>query len=132
MPSRISAMLLPSAAFNALVEVARDIFGRRYVSETWTSAGVGPSEWWTTAPGVPFSTIFFQALTGDAKRVDVAFGLVLEGELIRRAAADGAEVVARVRRARHCGHGAQHQGGDGHGRQQPAHHYCDRRARRPR
>jgi hypothetical protein len=70
---------------DALVDVAKGIFDRRYVSETWTSAGVGPSEWWTTTPGVPFSTIFFQALSGDARRVDVAFGLFLEGDLIRRA-----------------------------------------------
>jgi hypothetical protein len=69
----------------ALVRIADDTFTRRYVSEWWASAGGGPGEWWTSAPGKPFSTIFFSALGGDASRVDIALGLVLEGDLVRRA-----------------------------------------------
>jgi hypothetical protein len=69
----------------ALVRIAEDTHKRRYVSEWWASAGGGPGEWWTSAPGKPFSTIFFSALGGDATRVDIAIGLVLEDDRIRRA-----------------------------------------------
>jgi sulfotransferase family protein len=69
----------------ALVRMAEDTFTRRYVGEWWASAGGGPGEWWTSAPGKPFWTIFFSALGGEATRVDLAIGLVLEDELVRRA-----------------------------------------------
>lgn len=69
----------------ALVRIAEDTFARRYVGEWWASAGGGPGEWWTSAPGKPFWTIFFSALGGDAARVDLAIGLALEGDLVRRA-----------------------------------------------
>jgi hypothetical protein len=69
----------------ALVGIAEETFTRRYVGQWWASAGAGPGEWWTSAPGKPFATIFFSALGGDATRVDIAIGLVLEDELIRRA-----------------------------------------------
>jgi hypothetical protein len=69
----------------AFVRIAADTFERKYVTEWWAAPGVQGSEWWTTIPGVPFGTIFFSAVGGDATRVDLAIGLVLEGELIRRA-----------------------------------------------
>ena len=69
----------------ALVELAGDTFDRRYVNEWWGSAGPGPGEWWTSAPGKPFCTLFFSALRGDADRVDLAIGLLVEDELVRRA-----------------------------------------------
>jgi hypothetical protein len=69
----------------ALARIAEEAFTRRYVGEWWASAGGGPGEWWTSAPGKPFATIFFSALGGDATRVDIAIGLVLEDELVRRA-----------------------------------------------
>lgn len=72
-------------ARSALVDLSASAFGRRYVGEWWASAGGGPGEWWTSAPGKPFWTIFFSALGGDATRVDIAIGLVLEDELVRRA-----------------------------------------------
>ena len=62
-------------ARRALLEIARRLFTRRHVGELWSSAGGGPREWWTRAPGRPFWTIFLSALSGDATRVDVAFGL---------------------------------------------------------
>jgi sulfotransferase family protein len=68
-----------------LVRIAEETFNRRYVGEWWASAGAGPGEWWTAAPGKPFCTIFFSALGGDATRVDIAIGLVLEDERVRRA-----------------------------------------------
>jgi Sulfotransferase family len=70
---------------DALVRIAEDAFGRRYVGEWWASAGGGPGEWWTAAPGKPLWTMIFSALAGDATRVDMAIGLVLEDDLVRRA-----------------------------------------------
>jgi hypothetical protein len=72
-------------ARDALARLAEDGFGRSYVSDWWASAGGGPGEWWTTAPNKPFCTGFFSGLAGDATRVDVAVGLVLEDGLVRRA-----------------------------------------------
>jgi len=69
----------------ALVRLAEEAFARRYVGEWWASAGGGPGEWWTSAPGKPFWTIFFSALGGDATRVDLAIGLMLEGGSVGRA-----------------------------------------------
>ena len=68
-----------------LVRIAEEAFARRYVGEWWASAGGGPGEWWTTAPGHPLWTILFSALGGDATRVDIAIGLTLDGDLIKRA-----------------------------------------------
>jgi hypothetical protein len=79
---------------NGLVRLAEETFGRRYVSEWWGSPGVGPGEWWTSAAGTPFSTIFFLGVGGDASRVDIAIGLVLEGDLIRRAVVVSAGALA--------------------------------------
>ena len=70
---------------DALVAIAESAFDRRYVGEWWASAGGGPGEWWTSAPGKPFWSLFFSALGGDATRVDLAVGLVLEDGLVRRA-----------------------------------------------
>lgn len=67
-----------------LARIAELTFARRYVGEWWASAG-GPGEWWTAAPGKPFWTMFFSALGGDATRVDLAIGLVVEDDLVRRA-----------------------------------------------
>ena len=69
----------------ALAEIGRDAFARRYVSEWWGSLPPGPNEWWTTAPGTPLCAIFFSGLSGDATRVNLSFGLVLEDDRIRRA-----------------------------------------------
>jgi hypothetical protein len=71
----------------ALVKIAEDAFTRRYVGEWWASAGGGPMEWWTSAPGHPLWTIVFSALGGNATRVDMALGLVLDEdcERVRRA-----------------------------------------------
>src|SRR4051812_47172161 len=69
----------------ALVSIAEDTFERRYASEWWASADGGSGEWWTSAPGKPFYTVFFSGLAGDATRVDIAIGLVLEDDLVRRA-----------------------------------------------
>jgi hypothetical protein len=68
----------------ALVKMAEEIFARRYVGEWW-AAGGGLGDWWTRVAGRPFWTIFFSSLGGDATRVDVAIGLVLEEGLVRRA-----------------------------------------------
>ena len=68
----------------ALVEMAEEIFARRYVAEWWASAG-GAGESWTRVAEWPFWTILLSALGGDATRVDVAMGLILEGDLVRRA-----------------------------------------------
>jgi hypothetical protein len=72
-------------ARSALAEIVDGVFARRYVVEWWGSTGVGPTEWWTTAPGRPFCTIVFSALGSDATRVNLSFGLLLEGNLIERA-----------------------------------------------
>jgi hypothetical protein len=66
----------------ALLEIATRLFTRRHVGELWSSAGGGPREWWTRAPGQPFWTVFFSALSGDATRVDLAFGLTPKEGLI--------------------------------------------------
>ena len=58
----------------ALMRIGEQIFARRYVSE-----------WCVAAPSNPSWTIFFAALGGDATRVDLAFGLQLDDELIRSA-----------------------------------------------
>ena len=70
---------------DALVRIAEQTFTRRYVGEWWASPGGGPGEWWTSAPGKPLCTLFFSALGGDATRVDLAIGLVVEDGLVRRA-----------------------------------------------
>lgn len=70
-------------AREVVLGIVERLFARRHVSEWWASSG-GPSEWWTWAPGQPFWTIFFSALSGDATRVDLAFGLVVENEQIVR------------------------------------------------
>jgi len=72
-------------ARTALADIVERAFSRRYVAEWWGSTGVGPNEWWTTAPGVPFCTIYLSALGGDATRLNLCFGLLLEDDLIRRA-----------------------------------------------
>jgi hypothetical protein len=83
-----------------LVALAEKVFDRRYVSEWWASAGAGPGEWWTRAPGTPFCTVFVSALGGDSTRVDLGIGLVTKGDLISRAvvisagALEGREVVS--------------------------------------
>ena len=69
----------------ALVTIAESVFDRRHVGEWWASAGGGPGEWWTSAPGKPFWSLFFSALGGDATRVDLAIGLMLEDDQVRRA-----------------------------------------------
>ena len=70
-------------ALEALVRLAREAFSRRHISEWWASAGGGPREWWTRAPGQPFWTIFFSGVGGDATRADLAFGLTPEDGLIK-------------------------------------------------
>ena len=72
-------------AHEALERLARDTFTRGYVGEWWASASGGPGEWWSSAPGRPFCTVFFSGLGGDATRVDLAVGLMLEDDLVRRA-----------------------------------------------
>ena len=69
----------------ALERIAEDAFRRRYAGEWWGSADGGSGEWWSSAPGKPFWTVFFSGLAGDATRVDIAIGLVLEEDLVRRA-----------------------------------------------
>jgi hypothetical protein len=59
------------------------LFSRKYLHERW-AASAGQAEFWSGAPGKTFIGIFESALTGDATRVDVAFGLELEDGLIRR------------------------------------------------
>jgi hypothetical protein len=73
------------AARAALVEIASELFSGRYVNEWWGTAGGGPGEWWTRIADWPFWTIFFSALRGDATRVDLAIGLILEEGKVRRA-----------------------------------------------
>ena len=68
----------------ALVRIAEDTFSRRYIGEWWASAGGSAGEWWTSAPGKPLWTMLFSALGGDATRVDVAIGLMLEDDLVTR------------------------------------------------
>jgi hypothetical protein len=69
----------------AVVRLAEDIFGRRYVGEWWGSAGGGQEEFWSSAPGKPFTSFFFSGVGGDGTRVDVAIALLLEDGRIRRA-----------------------------------------------
>lgn len=69
-------------ARGALLELANRLFSRRHLNELWSTAGGGPREWWTRAPGVPFWSIFFSALGSDATRVDLAFGLTLRDAVI--------------------------------------------------
>jgi hypothetical protein len=59
---------------NALMTMGDQMFARRYVHE-----------WWVAAQGDMSCTIFFGALGGDATRVDMAFGLQLDDELIASA-----------------------------------------------
>ena len=70
-------------ARDALARLADETFGRRYFREWWVATD-GPSEWWASAPGKPFTSIFLSALGGTAKRVDLAVCLAVEDELIRR------------------------------------------------
>jgi hypothetical protein len=77
-------VLRGDAGRDALVRIAEDAFARNYVGEWWASAGGGPGEWWTSAPGKPLWTIFFSAVGGDSTRVDMAMGLVVEDDLVRR------------------------------------------------
>jgi hypothetical protein len=67
----------------AIMQIAEEAFRRRYVGEWW-AAGGGPGEWWTRVPRKPLWAIFFSALGGDATRVDMAMGLMLEDDLVRR------------------------------------------------
>jgi hypothetical protein len=69
----------------ALVSIAEEVFARRYVGEWWGSARGGPGEWWTSSPGKPLWTFMFSAHGGDATRVDLGIGLIVEDDLIRRA-----------------------------------------------
>lgn len=78
----------------AVADIAEQAFKRRYVAEWWGSTGVGPNEWWTTAPGVPFCTIHLSALGGDATRLNICFSLLLEDDLIRRAMVTSAGPLA--------------------------------------
>ena len=68
-----------------LVDIARRTFARRYISEWWASPGTGPGEWWSSAPGKPFGSVFYSALGGDATRVDMAIGLLMDDGLVSRA-----------------------------------------------
>jgi hypothetical protein len=71
-------------ALRALAKLSAEAFSRSYVRESWTSAGATPSEWWTSAPGMPFWSAFFSGLAGDATRVDIAIGLVVDNKAVRR------------------------------------------------
>lgn len=71
-------------ARDVLIGIAQELFVRRFVGEWWASAPAQPSEWWTSAPGHRFWTIFFSALTGEGRRVDLAFGLWVEDDLVIR------------------------------------------------
>jgi hypothetical protein len=77
------AWLEKDEARAALIELATTLFSRKYLQERW-AASAGPAEFWSGAPGRTFIGIFDSALTGDATRVDVAFGLELEDGLVRR------------------------------------------------
>lgn len=69
-------------AREALLRIGRHLFDHRHVNARWSAAQGGPREWWASAPGQPFWTIFFSALAGDATRVDVAFALTLQDDLV--------------------------------------------------
>ena len=69
----------------ALAKIVEEAFARRYTVEWWGSTGVGTNEWWTSAAGKPFCTIMFSGLGGDATRVNLAFGLLLDDDLVQRA-----------------------------------------------
>jgi hypothetical protein len=69
----------------ALAQIAEKAFARRYTVEWWASTGVAPNEWWTSAAGKPFCTIVFSGLGGDATRLNLSFGLLLEDDLVQRA-----------------------------------------------
>jgi hypothetical protein len=70
-------------ARDALARLADETFGRRYFREWWVATD-GLSDWWASAPGKPFTSIFLSALGGNARRVDLAVCLAVEDELIRR------------------------------------------------
>jgi hypothetical protein len=69
----------------ALVTIAEDMFSRRYLGEWCASAEGGVGTWWSSSAGKPLRTIFFSGLGGDATRVDVAIGLIVEDDLASRA-----------------------------------------------
>lgn len=71
-------------ASDHLVVVVNELFGRKYVSEWWASSGGGPGEWWTATPGKPFHSLFCSTLGGNGTRADVAFGLMVEDQRVRR------------------------------------------------
>jgi hypothetical protein len=72
-------------AREALVELADEAFGRRYVSEWWAAPNVAPAMDWTSVGGKPLATVFVSAIGGDRTRLDMACALLLEDELVRRA-----------------------------------------------
>lgn len=72
-------------ARTALLEMAAEMFSSRHISERWASTS-GTREWWNRGPGHPFSTMFFTGLLGDANRVDVAFALTPEEDVIAEVA----------------------------------------------
>lgn len=78
-----TVVLRGDEARDALARLADDTFGRRYFREWWVATD-GLSEWWASAPGKPFISVFLSALGGNARRVDLAVCLAVEDELIRR------------------------------------------------
>lgn len=71
------------AARDALLHVAGRTIARRFASAWWAGSG-GPGEFWTSAPGKPFWTLFFSGIGSDATRTDIALALAVEDDVIRR------------------------------------------------
>ena len=71
--------------FDAFGDLVREVFGKKPTGHWNASAGGAPGEFWTSEPDKPFCSVFVSLLSGDATRVDLAFGFVLEDDdLIRR------------------------------------------------
>jgi len=71
-------------ARGALMRIGRQVFDPRHVNARWSAAQGGPREWWTSTPGEPFWTIFFSGLAGDATRLDVAFALTAQDDVVQQ------------------------------------------------
>ena len=81
------------AARAALAQLGEEVFNQRYAGEWWAASG-GPGEFFTAVSGRPFWTLFFSRIGGDATRVDVALGLTVEDDVIRRVTVVSAGTLA--------------------------------------
>ncbi len=67
----------------ALMRLSDQVFNQRHAGEWWAASG-GAGEFFTQVAGHPFWSLFYWRIGGDATRVDVALGITIADELIRR------------------------------------------------